>query len=246
MKNLLLTLSILLLSGLMLHAQNVGEPAPDFTEETTDGGTFTLSDYAGKTVFMFVFGYYCSICASATDDIETEIMDVFSGNSNFVAFHPEVWGGTSADAAGFATQYGLTGIIGVDDGNFEAVYSGGNDKLWVVGKDQTILHKGVGSAITEIATVKAKIEQDLASTAVEEATTEEIAVYPNPATDVITIQTVKAGNVTATLFDNTGKEMKSTIGSQTLNLTTGDIPAGAYILRISSNEGINYKRVLIQ
>jgi len=35
----------------------VGGPAPDFTLNAYGGGSYTLSDFSGKVVMMFVVGY---------------------------------------------------------------------------------------------------------------------------------------------------------------------------------------------
>ena len=35
----------------------VGGPAPDWTLDAYGGGSYTLSDYSGKVVMMFVVGY---------------------------------------------------------------------------------------------------------------------------------------------------------------------------------------------
>jgi len=35
----------------------VGDPAPDFTLNKLSGGTITLSDFEGKIVYIFWFGY---------------------------------------------------------------------------------------------------------------------------------------------------------------------------------------------
>ncbi len=51
--------TVLLLIGFsgMLLAQNVGDPAPDFTLTSLDGNAVSLSDYQGKVVFLFFLGY---------------------------------------------------------------------------------------------------------------------------------------------------------------------------------------------
>jgi hypothetical protein len=49
-------LFIFILSAVLL-GQNVGTEAPDFTYETLDHGTISLSDYRGRVVYLFFFGW---------------------------------------------------------------------------------------------------------------------------------------------------------------------------------------------
>ena len=37
--------------------QRVGTKAPDFTYTTLDPGTISLSDYSGRVVYLFFFGW---------------------------------------------------------------------------------------------------------------------------------------------------------------------------------------------
>ena len=46
---------ILLTTGVM--GQSVGTKAPDFTYTTLDHGTISLSDYSGRVVYLFFFGW---------------------------------------------------------------------------------------------------------------------------------------------------------------------------------------------
>ena len=51
---------IILLFVLMsasVFGQSVGTKAPDFTYSTVDHGTISLSDYNGKIVYLFFFGW---------------------------------------------------------------------------------------------------------------------------------------------------------------------------------------------
>ena len=45
----------LLAAGLL--GQGIGTKAPDFTYTTLDYGTISLSDYSGKVVYLFFFGW---------------------------------------------------------------------------------------------------------------------------------------------------------------------------------------------
>jgi alkyl hydroperoxide reductase subunit AhpC len=52
-KNILM----LLLMSAAVFGQAVGTKAPDFTYDTVDYGTISLSDYSGKIVYLFFFGW---------------------------------------------------------------------------------------------------------------------------------------------------------------------------------------------
>jgi hypothetical protein len=54
---MLCIIAILLLAPAAWAQVSVGEPAPDFSYRTLDGDTVSLSDYRGKVVYLFFFGY---------------------------------------------------------------------------------------------------------------------------------------------------------------------------------------------
>lgn len=49
-------LSVLLFT-VTARAQNVGDPAPDFSYNSLGQGEITLSQYRGTVVYIFFFGY---------------------------------------------------------------------------------------------------------------------------------------------------------------------------------------------
>jgi hypothetical protein len=54
------TLSLVLSAGIASadpEPGEVGGPAPDFTLDAYGGGTYTLSDFRGKVVMLFVVGW---------------------------------------------------------------------------------------------------------------------------------------------------------------------------------------------
>ncbi|MEJ2053006.1 MAG: redoxin domain-containing protein [Calditrichaceae bacterium] len=56
MSKFIILLSILFLLPFAVFS-GVGDKAPDFTLDKLGGGEFTLSDYSGKVIFIFWFGY---------------------------------------------------------------------------------------------------------------------------------------------------------------------------------------------
>ena len=54
---MLRTIFISLLFASFLLAQNLNAPAPHFTLTDLNGNQHTLSDYKGKVVYIFWFGY---------------------------------------------------------------------------------------------------------------------------------------------------------------------------------------------
>ena len=76
-----------------------------------------------------------------------------------------------------------------------------------------------------------------------------ILVYPNPADHFVTVEMNKSGNVTADLFDVTGRIVKSLVfdsnkGSK-INFDLTGIARGSYNLRIQNSEGVVVKKLSV-
>ena len=57
LKILLTAAALLAAPGALQAAGMVGEAAADFSLQATDGTTYTLGEYAGRVVMLFLFGY---------------------------------------------------------------------------------------------------------------------------------------------------------------------------------------------
>lgn len=55
--------------GLILYAPEERTPAPQLEGTTLDGEPFSLSDWAGKTVVINVWGSWCAPCRAETPDL---------------------------------------------------------------------------------------------------------------------------------------------------------------------------------
>ena len=64
----------------------VGQQAPDFTTETTDGKTVKLSGYKGKVVMLQFTASWCGVCRKEMPHIEKDIWQKHKDNSDFALF----------------------------------------------------------------------------------------------------------------------------------------------------------------
>ena len=62
----------------------VGDMAPDFTLELTDGSSFTLSEQRGKVVMLQFTAGWCGVCRKEMPFIERDIWQRNKDNANFV------------------------------------------------------------------------------------------------------------------------------------------------------------------
>jgi len=62
----------------------VGDAAPDFTLQMTDGSTFTLSEQRGKVVMLQFTAGWCGVCRKEMPHIESDIWLPNKDNENFV------------------------------------------------------------------------------------------------------------------------------------------------------------------
>ncbi|WBA43500.1 T9SS type A sorting domain-containing protein [Hymenobacter canadensis] len=76
-----------------------------------------------------------------------------------------------------------------------------------------------------------------------------VSVFPNPATDQITIQSAGTlrGLITASLLDPLGREVYRTeTTAVSTAISVADLPRGVYLLRLTAPEGIMSQRIVIQ
>jgi peroxiredoxin len=89
----------------VVHA---GDVAPDFHKTGLDNLPYTLYQYRGQVVVMFLLGYNCPVCLSDGDNFQAEIVQYYASNSLVQVLGPDVWNGTPPQLAQFKIQTGAT------------------------------------------------------------------------------------------------------------------------------------------
>ncbi|MBN8702101.1 MAG: T9SS type A sorting domain-containing protein [Bacteroidetes bacterium] len=80
-----------------------------------------------------------------------------------------------------------------------------------------------------------------------EKTTLQVAVYPNPAADFVTIKVENTENTTATIYNYSGVTAKTiTIEELETTVSISELPAGMYIVEIVSNGAKEIKKIVKQ
>lgn len=79
----------------------------------------------------------------------------------------------------------------------------------------------------------------------------DLSVYPNPADEVMTIASNKplSMDMSIVLYDLTGKEIRQMVlskGKGKVNVSTGSLPNGLYMLRLSTDNGRYYHKIIVR
>jgi hypothetical protein len=136
------------------------------------------------------------------------------------------------DAITISTTVKPTWLTLTDNGNGTASLSG--TPTQVGNYDVTIqVSDGIESS-TQVFSI------NVIATGINEFSIQDIKVYPNPARDIVFIN-FAGNNIKVTLFDITGKQVKSYNNTTSIDVTS--IPSGLYLMRIESNFGLVVKRI---
>lgn len=149
-KTILIGLLITSIFSLETNAQNVGSPAPDFTLDKLDGGSFTLSDQGEKVVFIFTFGNACPHCLANGPNTQTEIYEVYKDNPNFVAVGVDTWNGNAAAVQSYKSTTGIEYTLLLNGSTLEDSYNTTYDRIIIVDQQGVLKYKS--STVANIAT----------------------------------------------------------------------------------------------
>lgn len=239
-KIVLLTCIILTIGWADIHAQAVGADAPDFEVNLLGGGSFKLSDQAGKVVLVFLFGNTCPTCLAAGPSVETSINQVFLDSINFAAIGVDTWNSSSNEASvtGFRNSTGITFPLAIKAGFVASDYGTTYDRLMVINRDGVLVHKGTVAASNDINNAIQAIEESLAitGTSISESFSE-MNVFPNPVSDVLQINGRGETILGLQIFDVTGrqvfeKNLSDQAQSSVLHVSVKSLKTGIYYYSI--------------
>ncbi len=124
-----------------------GKPAPDFTINTFDGGTFTLSQFIGRPVVVNIWASWCPPCREEAPTLEKIYSEYRDRGVVFVGVDVQ---DAENDARAFIKEFGITYPNGPDADNTISVRYGltGLPESTFVNKQGIVVDKFIG-AISE-------------------------------------------------------------------------------------------------
>lgn len=156
-------ISATLLFSIKTNAQDVGDKAPNFNLDVLGGGTFNLSNYSGKVVFIFFFGYNCPHCKSNGPNTQSDIYNVYNSNSDFVAVGVDTWDGNSSGVSSFQQTTGISYQLCLKGSSLEDLYETTYDRIVVVDKDGIIKFKSTSNSTSDVVADASDVIDDLLS-----------------------------------------------------------------------------------
>lgn len=119
-----------------------GDLAPTFSIETTGGVTLESSQFAGKTLVIFFFGYNCPPCKTVGPDVESKLHQQFKSNTDFAIIGADQWEGNDAGVDNFQSVTGITFPLGRKGAEMARAFGTTYDRLVVVNDKGEIVFRG--------------------------------------------------------------------------------------------------------
>ncbi len=93
--------------------------------------------------------------------------------------------------------------------------------------------------------VNINYQPDCIKVATNEVESMNINVFPNPVSNIFTIQTNSSEINKVELIQLNGSILKSAIFTETLQIDVSDIPNGIYIIKLQGKKGVNYAKLSV-
>lgn len=144
----LAVLALLVVIGMMLQRSQQGpvtsgSPAPEFSVETFDGGTFTLSRYTGQVVVVNFWASWCKPCEQEAVELEQAYQMYRDKGVEFIGVN---YVDTEPEALAYLDRFGITYPNGPDLRTriSQAYRIRGVPETFIVGADGLIAYVKIG------------------------------------------------------------------------------------------------------
>ena len=256
MKHFLFLLTILLLTQLGF-AQSVGSMAPDFTLKNVNDQQFTLSNYKGKVVAVFMLGYGCPSCRGIAPSVQSNLVDKYKSDKDFVFIGIDTWDGTTAQVQSFTTATGTNFNILQKGSQVAQAWQTTYDRMIVIDSKGNIVFKGDGLVSTHLDQAVSAIQTALenVTTAVRDFSDHSfnISLFPNPVAERLNVSftTQKQALISARIYDTSGKifvdlrEKEVSIGENKMSIATDGLNQGLYLLQMQIGDQAIVRRFMV-
>lgn len=116
--------------------------APTFALTTTTGQSISSSQFVGKNLVIFFFGFNCPPCKAVGPDVESKLHERFKDSDKFAIIGADQWEGNNAGVDNFQSTTGITFPLGTNGADMAKDFGTTYDRLVVVNADGNIVYKG--------------------------------------------------------------------------------------------------------
>ena len=241
----------------LVYGQKVGDLAPDFTLQKTNGSDYKLSDQRGKVVLLFFLGDKCSSCRAIAPSVQSNIVDVFGENNMFTAIGIDTWNGSNSSVNNFKTSTGINFDILTKGSTVANQWSISYDRLAVVDDKGTLVFKGQGLASSHLNQAKEAVSTALGNITASNPDIVDakgsLKVFPTllKSTGNISFHNEKEAMVDISLISIAGNKVKTVvreyfgIGSHQVSFDRGNLPSGLYLMQLTANGKKSTQRVIL-
>ncbi len=238
MKQLLIVL--FLVCSVSANAQTIAE---DWQKADCDGNTYGLYDMcdSGNIVIMEFVMMNCSPCVTAAGQLKQVVAEFEQSHPGRVKIFSISFNNTTTCAAlrTWKTNAGCEWPVIANGKEMLAPYGEmGMPTIAVVGQDKQVLYTSIGFSSAKVDAMKTAISNGLAQSSVkmDAAKSAFYTLYPNPATNLLRIETTSDMPRSFEIIDAVGKVMLSgTITGNEIN--TSSLANGAYSLVLMLADG---------
>lgn len=254
--------ALLLVGGMSSLFTNVQAQCPltqavDFTVtdlEGTEYQLFDILDNQGKYVLIDFFFTTCGPCQQAAPKVN-EAYERFGCNAYDVVFFAMDKGNNNAECEAFDEQFGVhyPTISGVEGGGTDVCIAYGINAfptVILIAPDHTIVEQDIfpiPSAQTIVNKLKSYgIQEHDCNDAIEEASSINLQLWPNPSHGVFNIQSNDADAFALKVYDIAGRVVfQTTLQVEQTQLDLSHLPKGMYVMHFANGQHQYQQSVVI-